>query len=159
MANYRPKQFAQHLRSLAKSFVSDMNDALMDSAIEAQNHFDESFENEGFNDGGHVEPWEPLSKRRISEKGHDRILKDTGRLKRARKRRILPPSNGDRIARISYHRQYAALMNYGGLNEEDRHVPARKFIGRSRVLNRRIKGILTTRINRLFNKNFSIGRR
>tara|TARA_R110002167_G_scaffold28586_1_gene95909 strand:- start:136 stop:612 length:477 start_codon:yes stop_codon:yes gene_type:complete len=158
MANFTPKQFIKHIRSIANSFIADANDALMDAAIAAEEHFDESFDNEGFNDGGHVEGWTPLAPSTIEGKGHDTILKNTGKLRRSRSKRIMPPSSGGRIARISYSRPYARLQNRGGKNKEGYTVPARKFIGTSRVLNGRIRSILKNRINRLFNKNFSIGR-
>ena len=158
MATFTPKKFIAHIHSIANSFNADVNDALMDSAIAAEDHFDETFDDEGFNDGGFVEPWAPLKPSTIEGKGHDKILKNTGKLRRSRTKRILPPSSGGRIARVSYNTSYAKLHNRGGKNKQGYNIPARKFIGTSKVLNGRIRSILKNRINRLFNKNFSIGR-
>lgn len=67
--------------------------------------------------------WEPLSARRISERGNSEpILQDTGTLKNS----ILPFSDNNE-AEVSTGISYAALNQYGGINEEGRFVPARPF--------------------------------
>ena len=90
MAKMTPKQFKSQARSLANSFHSTITEAIMQSAIVAEQHFDENFENQGFKDNGRVNKWKPNKLSTIKNKGHDTILKGiTGNLRRSQKRILL----------------------------------------------------------------------
>ena len=159
MATFTPKQFMNHISSIAHSFPSEISDALVDASVAAEDHFDESFDNEGFTDGGHINPWKPNAKSTVFGKGHDTILKGrTGDLRKSQNKRMLSPSGGYRGARIEYKVSYADLQNNGGVNKQGYSIPARKFIGNSKVLNGMIRSIFGRRVSRIFGISYTKGR-
>lgn len=153
MAKMTPKQFKSQARSLANSFHSTITEAIMQSAIVAEQHFDENFENQGFKDNGRVNKWKPNKPSTIKNKGHDTILKGiTGNLRRSQKR-ILFNAAGRQGARITYGERYAEWMNSGTDT-----APARKFIGHSASLNRKVSKAILSKLRKHFTTKYYIGR-
>lgn len=157
MAKLTPQQFMHQAQSMARSFPSTVTDAVMLSARAAEEHFDESFDKEGFKDNGRVKKWKPLRASTIKRKGHDRILHRTGKLRKSQNR-ILYSSGGKQGARITYGAKYAALQNDGFIHKNGKKVAARKFIGGSGVLNRKIRKVFLAKMKQHFTTRYYIGR-
>lgn len=171
MAKFTPKQWVQQCYSIARAFPSAVTDGLMDSAIVAENHFDDNFEKGGFQ-GDSFNRWEPNSPATVRYKGHSKVLKGkTGNLRRSKKT-IMGNLDGNRSASIWYSAigkngvDYAPLMQNGFKNPPEPTeniapeaiIPARPFIGGSKKLDGRIKKTLYSRVGRVFNRNYTIGR-
>ena len=109
--------------------------------------FDENFDNQGFTDETN-EPWVPNTPDTIRRKGHSKILKGkTGKLRRDRKSAI-GTQGGYQVGSVWYKalskkgRDYAEPTNIGFINAlTGNKVPARKFIGKSTKLNRKLKKV------------------
>lgn len=68
--------------------------------------------------------WEPLSETRVRQRGSfGPILQDTGNLKNS-----ITPFHDNNEASVSTQVGYAALMQFGGVNEEGFTVPGRPFM-------------------------------
>lgn len=158
MARMTPKQFKSQARSLANSFHSTITEAIMESAIVAEQHFDDSFENEGFKDNGKVKKWKPNSPETIRRKGHNTVLKGkTGKLRKSQKRTLFQ-AQGRQGARITYGERYAAWMNDGFTNLSGIKVPSRKFIGISGSLNRKVSKAILGKMRKHFTTKYYIGK-
>jgi hypothetical protein len=154
---------------MARAFPAAVTDGLMDSAIVAENHFDDNFEKGGFQ-GDSFKRWEPNSEFTVSKKGHDTVLHETGNLRRSKKT-IMGNLGGKKSASIWYSAigkngvDYAPLMQNGFTTSNkpktwvrNAPVPARPFIGGSKKLDGRIKMTLYSRIGMVFKRNYTIGR-
>ncbi len=136
-----------------KEFEKLMGGQLVNEiGTEARNFFTASFRNQGFTDSS-LTKWQEV-KRRIpgtpeykypknKDKGRRsrRILNKTGRLQGSLQYRRL-----SRL-RVSVYTNvpYATYINNGTKN-----MPARRFLGRSQVFNRKAIGIIRTEMKRIF---------
>tara|TARA_R110000765_G_scaffold96266_1_gene181081 strand:- start:31341 stop:31835 length:495 start_codon:yes stop_codon:yes gene_type:complete len=164
MATFTPKQFMNQVSSLSRSFKGEVTRALEDATLVAEEFFDENFDNQGFTDETN-EPWVPNTPDTIRRKGHSKILKGkTGKLRRDRKSAI-GTQGGYQVGSVWYKalskkgRDYAEPTNIGFINAlTGNKVPARKFIGKSTKLNRKLKKVFGARLARSFGINYTIGR-
>ena len=163
MAVYTPKQFVKQVSSIRSSFSSQIQDALEYSLMIANEQFDENFDNEGFTDMHH-QPWNTNHPQTIKDKGHDTILKGkTGKLRRSQDNRLFR-TGGYRAARVFYKvigkdgKDYAHKMNFGFINQNGSYVPKRKFIGRSKKLDARVRSVFVSAVKKAFNTNYTICR-
>jgi len=155
--NLTPKQFRYQAESLARNLSATVTDAVMLSALAAEEHFDSSFDNEGFTNYKKVDKWKSLATTTVRRKGHDRILHNTGKLRKSQKR-LMVSSGGRQGARVKYAAPYAHLQNNGFVNKDGKQIVARKFIGGSSYLNRKTKNIITERLRIHFTTRYYIGR-
>lgn len=160
MATYSPKQFMNQVSSIVNSFKAEMTVALEVAVFAAEEHFDDSFKNQGFTDST-LKPWAPNAANTVERKGHDTILHNTGKLRDSRQRSV-GNIGGNKIGSVWYkamdHNVDYAYKNNNGFTNDFGKVPARKFLGKSKKLDARIKGIFRDRIRMIFNRNWTIGR-
>ena len=152
-----PRQFKHQAESLARNFSATVTDSVILSALAAEEHFDQSFDNEGFTNFKKVEKWKPLAAATVRRKRHDRILHNTGNLRKSQKR-LMVSAGGRQGVRIKYTAPYAHLQNDGFVNKNGKKIVARKFIGGSSYLNRKTKKIITERLRVHFTTRYYIGR-
>ena len=132
--NAKIKQFEKISRTLPKR-VGNV----------AKNHFLESFDNEGFSDGSiNSNPW---AKRKTSTKrdktaGRRQLLIQSGALKRSIK--VASNPTFKKIAVGSYGIKYAERHNKGL-----KGMPKRQFIGKSRILDKKIKQMIRNEMKKL----------
>lgn len=127
---------------------------------EAVNHFKESFNNEGFTDESH-NPWKEVERRKpespwfghsgqtgkfsLERTGASILNGETGLLKNSLRYTYLPDG-----VRVSNSAPYAAVHQYGlpakVYGKKPFTMPARPFIGRSKVLKRNIEDKLRREI-------------
>lgn len=142
---------------------------------EAVNHFKDSFQNEGFTDSSLVK-WKDVKRRDASSSWYGfkygSKTKRPGRKKRssdsvtnyspaATKRPILKGPTGDTQRSIAYmvrgrmiivfsDKRHSKVINEGGrikvFGKADAIMPQRKFMGKSKVLERRIKSEIKKRL-------------
>jgi phage gpG-like protein len=109
-------------------------------ATEAVEHFDKSFEDQGFDDNGIVK-WQKrkvnTSKNGKQENASRGILMLTGGLRRSIKSKV----QGNQIAVYS-DSPYAAIHNDGLLMKNGKPMPKRQFIGKSANLNTKLIKII-----------------
>jgi len=132
--NAKIKQFEKISRTLPKR-VGNV----------AKNHFLESFDNEGFSDGSiNSDPW---AKRKSKTKrdqtaGRRQLLIQSGALKRSIK--VAAGPTFKKIAVGSYGINYAERHNKGL-----KGMPKRQFIGKSRILDKKIKQLIKNEMSKL----------
>jgi len=111
----------------------------------ALNHFLQSWDDEAFSDA--TKGSDAWAKRKTQTKrdktaGRRQLLIQTGHLKRSM--RVAPAPTFRRIAVGSYGIKYATFHNNGTSK-----LPKRQFVGRSRLLNTRIKKLIRTEISKI----------
>jgi len=109
----------------------------------ALNHFLESWDNEGFSDGSiNSDPWAKRDKEPKGKKRKILIGKGTGILKGSMK--LIPGATFKKIAVGSYGIKYASRHNRGldGMKK-------RQFIGKSRILDKKIKQMIRNEMKKL----------
>lgn len=149
--NFTPDQFVNHLMEVSEE-VRDLIEHNLPSVlgVEARNHFQDNFQNEGFTDRAN-DPWEEV-KRRLDP-----------RIKGARAtRKILTGDTGDLGESIDFElsgagkvtiysdKVYADAHNEGTANagrNRDVTIPQRKFMGESEALNNKVIKKIESMIN------------
>jgi phage gpG-like protein len=112
----------------------------------ALNHFLESWDDEAFSDS--TKGSNPWAKRKTTNKAdrttgrRRQLLIDSGALKRSMK--VSRPATFKRIAVGSYGIKYAEFHNQGTSK-----LPKRQFVGKSAVLDKKIKRLITTELKRI----------
>jgi len=111
----------------------------------AKNHFLESFDNEGFSDGSiKSDPWdERKSKTKRDQVAKRRqLLIQSGALKRSIKVASNPTFR--KIAVGAYGIEYASRHNRGLSG-----MPKRQFVGKSKILDRKIRNLISKEIKKI----------
>ncbi|CAB4128249.1 hypothetical protein UFOVP105_27 [uncultured Caudovirales phage] len=112
----------------------------------ALNHFLKSWDDEAFSDS--TEGSNPWAKRKTSNKAdrttkkRRQLLIDTGALKRSMK--VSRPATFKRIAVGSYGIKYAQFHNNGTAK-----LPKRQFVGKSKILNRKIQLLIRNELKKI----------
>ena len=123
-----PDQFLRHVRSLESRFMSDIKNKMIPAAGKiAKEHFDKSFEDEGFTNL----TYERWPARANNERPADPILVKTGKLKTSN--RLRPITGGVQVYNPT---------PYGGYHNEGIGQRKRQFMGYSHELNTKIKGAI-----------------
>jgi hypothetical protein len=122
-----PKQFLNRVRDMELDYRAAQPLIKADIAKEAKEHYDRSFQKEGFTDSRFIK-W---PKRSPNRRPKDPTLYETGKLSSSTKVRILT-----RGVSIINGTKYAGYHNYG------KGQKLRKFIGNSIQLNRKIIKII-----------------
>ena len=135
---------AQKLIDDLRKVESATNDFIRIMAIEAKNHFTNSFTDQGFTDKK-LEKWEP---RKDDDEPSRAILIKTGDLRKS----IKVERKGEGVE-VSSDLPYAAIHNYGGegmaWGKHKFKMPQRKFIGDSQVLIDKLLGILKRKLKQI----------
>ena len=111
----------------------------------ALNHFLKSFDREAFSDGSiSSDPWAKRKSKTKRDKtaGRRQLLIQSGALKRSIK--VSPGASFKKIAVGSYGIVYASRHNRGL-----KGMPKRQFIGKSKILNKRIKFVINQEMKKL----------
>jgi len=129
--------------------VNAMRTDLKETALK---HFKKTFDDEGFTEKVFWH-WTPLKTRRPERFRGQKILTNTGKLKRSIKTRASSNKRGFSVTFFSNVR-YAAIHNEGlkGLayGKYPFKMPKRMFMGYSTVLDRKLKAIFANKINKVF---------
>lgn len=156
MSKFTPQQFIRQASGMKSQFIENCNKIIMDITREAENHFDSSFENEGFTDNS-FEAWAPNAESTIIKKGASKkILEDKGELRKSRDSKI-GGTIGHLYSKVWYKAirkrknstfDYASAMNKGfthGSGGLSKRIPARKYLGSSKELTNNMKTIVKAR--------------
>jgi phage gpG-like protein len=169
MGKLTPKQFKQQTKSMALELSSAVTSGLIDASSIAEEEFDNNFRAQGFY-GESFKPWAENSEFTKKKKGHGKILHETGKLRKSRKK-IFGNVYGNKMVSIIYSAfgkngvNYASLMQEGFTTSTKKNtwvkganVPARPFAKRSSRLDGRIVSALYNKIGKAFKTNYTIGR-
>lgn len=154
------KRFPEKMQTLKDFVKKDAKDILGTEAIE---HFRESFKNEGFTDEN-VAKWPEVERRKANSAwyGHSG---QTGKFSQARiTAKILTGETNELQNAFSYvhteagvkvinDKPYAAVHQYGKMariyGKKAFKMPTRRFVGRSKVMVRKIKAELKSRLTEI----------
>lgn len=143
--------FGNRLQQLQKKFEANKRAINIKLGVASENHFKDSFRNQGFMDAT-LEKWDEVQRRKQGTKAYKAatkaartraILVQTGKLKRdiARRRTTY---NEVTIGTSNLTINYAERHNYG-----ERKMPKRQFIGKSRRLNEKLIKIIKFELNKI----------
>ena len=127
--------FGKHLAQIEEA-IPEM---ITEMAAEAIEHFDDSFSNKGFTDGG-LKKWKPVFNKDGSVK--EKPLVKTGNL-----RGSIKSEERDDSATIYSDVEYAEYHNEGG--DVDGRPPQRQFMGASQELDDKSIDIIKDKLNRI----------
>lgn len=142
---------------LTDALYTDIPDIV---GIEAVNHFQDSFQNEGFTDVS-LERWVEVKRRQGKGKGADATRKiltgRTGALHDSIEYKVEPgkvtvsanPQN------VGAGVNYAAVHNFGVTDagrKRNTVIPKRQFLGESQVLNKKIQDQIEAHLEKIINK-------
>ncbi len=146
------KDLENHIKKLRR-FID--NDATRIIETEGTNHFKKSFENQGFTDQN-LSKWKP--RKTVDDRGRDLTRYRTNRVGRSGELNAFGRRNKDRDILTGHNTGADKLRNsitskrmrnkvvwttykpYARLhNQGSKHLPKRQFMGRSTVLNQKIK--------------------
>lgn len=132
------KKMRQSLRQLKRSLIDVIE-------VESERHFDENFQRSAYV-GDSVQPWKP---RKSPDEGR-RLLVQSGDLRRA----ATTAKRNARGVRYVLNQVYARVHNEGGKAGRGAGftMPKRQFIGRSKVMDRKIIKKMKEVIERHFNQ-------
>ena len=123
--------------------LKSLKDEVKQMAI---SHFKKSFDIEGFNDSP-VKKWKPLKRKRSQPYTNNKILTKTGKLKNSLRGRSYV---GSRVWWVDIYSnvEYANVHNEGLRSGRGRgfKMPKRKFMGNSRILDKKIQTRIDNRI-------------
>jgi phage gpG-like protein len=148
-----PEEFIIHLSQFPEKIREEFEAVKEPIAKVAIDHFTENFEKEGFVNST-LEPWQEVKRRmdpRVKGARATRkiLIGDTGNLKRSIDKEFVPEG-----ILIYSDTPYASAHNEGTDNAgrgHSTHIPKRQFIGDSKELDEKVKVIIETRFDKLFN--------
>lgn len=125
---------------------------MRDGSIEAKNHFLKSFTDGGFTDAS-LQKWAPRARETKRTKGKG-VLIHTGALRRSIRVQVFDATHFVVVSDMGLPsgKDYAPVHNYGlrAGRKPGFTMPRRKFMGRSVVLENKIRAKLITRLNLCF---------
>lgn len=143
---------AGKIRKLQQKAQKEMENALTDLLVTAQNHFIENFRKQGFDDRS-IEKWQPRKRTERSRGGNRGILigKGTGTLRRSIMKRKTSKYSG-LVFIIGNANKYAKVHNDGLRAGRGRGfiMPKRQFIGDSYNMFQKMDRKLKQRLDRIF---------
>lgn len=142
---------ARKISQAQKEMYVAVNAMRTDIKKEALKHFQKAFSDEGFTDKSFWH-WKPVKlEYRKRQYRNEKILKNTGRLKRGLKTFSNSTKEGFTV-RFENNVKYVKVHNEGLRAGRGRgfKMPKRMFMGYSHVLNRKLENIFNARIKRIF---------
>lgn len=145
--------YSEHKKIIAKQIAIELTFKSLKDEVKVMsiNHFKKSFEIEAFNDVN-IRKWKPLKRERTRYKGN-KILTQTGKLKNSIRARTYV---GKKIWWIEAYSNviYANIHNDGLIGKAwGKHsfkMPKRKFMGDSKLLDRKIQRRINYRLSQVF---------
>jgi phage gpG-like protein len=150
---------ARKLTKLQKDMYVGVNAMRTEIKDKALSFYKNSFKNQGFTDVA-LQPWKPLKRARVREKGKrgrqsSKILVKSGRLRDSLKVRMRS-NKEEAVITIFSKVKYANIHNEGlmglAFGKHPFRMPKRQFVGYSTILDKRLTNIFRKKINTIFNK-------
>lgn len=162
-------QFDDDIKRQVRELTEFMNDDLLDIIeVEGLNHFEESFDNEGFTDGG-LKKWKPrktkdkkgrdITRYRTNKVGKPGELNSYGRKNKGRAILTGHNTGGNKLRnslkgkKISGGVEFSTDKEYAEVhNEGNETTPKRQFIGKSKTLDEKILKKVDKTLDKIFKK-------